>query len=56
MICVRTDAGAQTETAAQALYPQRYGYIFLSLPYYICLHIDDDYLAATPDNISVKPQ
>lgn len=58
MVCVKTDTGAQTETAAQALYPQGVWIKFLSFLYYICLHIDADYFtpcpgSATLDSISV---
>ena len=45
---MKTDAGAQTETAAQALYPQGVRIKFLSFPYYICLHIDANYFTPAP--------
>jgi len=58
VVCVQIEAGAQTETAAQALYFQGVRIKFLFFPYYICLHIDANYFTACPgsatlDSISV---
>lgn len=59
MICVKTNAGAQTETAVQAAYPQGVIIRFLSFPYCIFPHIDASYVtlscsgSAALDSISV---
>lgn len=52
MVWMKADAGAQTESTAQALYPRTVTIPFLSF-YHMCLHISADYFTPCPGSATL---